>query len=93
MKPPSPACAPASFSEELFHAGEEVHEKRLRRSTATPWAADLALLRRQCAGLSAAAGARETARTLSLLGQAVPEFARQTALPAKDAGDAAESGR
>ena len=76
--------------EELFHAGEQVHQTRLPAiRLATPRAADLAMLGRQCDGLSAAADARETARTLSLLGQAVPEFARQTAA-AEEVSDAAE---
>ncbi|MDP7381993.1 MAG: nucleoside-diphosphate sugar epimerase/dehydratase, partial [Alphaproteobacteria bacterium] len=61
--------------EELFHAGEQVHRTRLSAiHLATPRAADLAMLGRQCDGLGAAAEARETARTLALLGQAVPEF-------------------
>ena len=71
--------------EELFHAGEQVHRTRLSAiHMATPRAADLAMLGRQCDGREAAAEARETARTLALLGQAVPEFAPQSANAATD---------
>ncbi|MEC8083671.1 MAG: polysaccharide biosynthesis protein, partial [Pseudomonadota bacterium] len=74
--------------EELFHAGEQVHRTRLSAiHLATPRAADLAMLGRQCDGLGAAAEARETARTLALLGQAVPEFAPQSADAATAATD------
>ena len=74
--------------EELFHAGEQVHRTRLSAiHLATPRAADLAMLGRQCDGLGAAAEARETARTLALLGQAVPEFASQSADAATAATD------
>ena len=74
--------------EELFHAGEQVHRTRLSAiHLATPRAADLATLGRQCDGLGAAAEARETARTLALLGQAVPEFAPQSADAATAATD------
>ncbi|MEC8282551.1 MAG: nucleoside-diphosphate sugar epimerase/dehydratase [Pseudomonadota bacterium] len=74
--------------EELFHAGEQVHRTRLSAiHLATPRAADLAMLGRQCDGLGAAAEARETTRTLALLGQAVPEFAPQRADAATAATD------
>ena len=65
---------------------------RLRRSTGDATGGRSGHAGRQCEGLSAAADARETARTLSLLGQAVPEFARQTAA-AEEVSDAAEPAR
>ena len=63
--------------EELFHTAEDALNTSISAiHLAAPRSTDLAVLNRQLDELTAAANRRETPQTLRLLGQAVPEYAR-----------------
>jgi O-antigen biosynthesis protein WbqV len=82
--------------EELFHTAEDALSTNIPAiHLAAPRSTDLAILRGQLDGLSAAAQQRHTAQTLGLLGRAVPEYARDQNLegPAAHPQPAANASR